>query len=107
MTQLEEGRADRTGANEAMFRELNERIENAARSNTESSEGLEEFVCECASLDCTMRIPMKLVEYETIRSHPNRYAIALNHDMPDVEVVVDRLARYWVVEKTGRAAESA
>jgi hypothetical protein len=107
MTELEEGRADRAGVNEAMFRELNERIEKAARANGETMQELEEFVCECASLDCTMRIPLKLAEYEAIRSHPNRFAIALNHDRPDMEVVVDKLPRYWVIEKTGRAAESA
>jgi hypothetical protein len=107
ITELETPRAERIGENEAMFREVNVRIDRARRNDQDSEKRIEEFVCECSSLDCTQRIAIRVGEYEKIRSHPNRYAIAHEHDVPDVEVVVDRLPRYWVVEKTGRAAESA
>ena len=107
ITDLEEGRAERIGKNEARVRELNDRIESSARSNGDSAEELEDFVCECGSSECTTRIGMKLSEYERICSRPNQFAIALNHEMPGVEVVTEKRARYWVVEKEGRAAKAA
>jgi hypothetical protein len=107
ITQLGESRAERIGRNEGMVREVNERIESAAQADGESSEELEEFVCECGSPDCTERISLKIAEYERVTAHPKRYVIALNHELPEVEVVVEKLPRYWVVEKNGEAAEAA
>jgi hypothetical protein len=104
---VEEGRAERIGKNEARVREVNDRIENSARVNGDSAKELEDFVCECGSMECTTRITMKLAEYEQIASRPSQFAIAMNHEMRGVEVVTEKHQRYWVVEKVGRAAKAA
>jgi uncharacterized Zn finger protein (UPF0148 family) len=104
---LEDSRAERIGKNEAMVREVNERIDSSARSNGDSGEDLEEFVCECGSAECIERISLNISEYERVRRRPNWFAIALNHEMADVEVVIEKLPRYWIVEKIGEAAEAA
>lgn len=56
-----------------------------------------EFLCECADLDCTKTIKLSVGEYEHIRSSPVRFPIALGHDFPEVENVLEENARYTVV----------
>jgi hypothetical protein len=104
---IEQGRAERIGQNEARVRKLNERIENSARADGDSQEELEDFVCECGSAECTTRIALTISEYQRVCAQPDRFAIAFNHELPDVEVVTEKLARFWVVEKTGEAADAA
>jgi hypothetical protein len=51
--------------NEALFREVNERIaESAERFDSERAE----FVCECADQEGTERVEATLVEYERVRA---------------------------------------
>jgi hypothetical protein len=38
-------------------------------------------------------------EYEAVRSVPVRFAIALNHENPEVDVLVSESSRYAVVDK--------
>jgi hypothetical protein len=44
-------------------------------------------------------------EYERIRRSPTWFPIAVGHDLPEVEDVVEVSDRYAVVEKRGEAAE--
>ena len=86
--------------NQALWREVNERI----RLLTESL-GSMEFVCECADMDCTETVHLSVAEYDRIRSSPTRFPIAVGHDYPEFEDVVEVCDRYAVVEKHGEAAE--
>ena len=88
--------------NQALWREVNERI-------AELSAGLEdaEFLCECASLDCTETLQLSLTEYEDARRWPNRFPVLPGHFLPEVERVVEQNERYVVVETFGKAAEEA
>jgi hypothetical protein len=67
------------------------------------------WACECAASNCLERISLTLAEYEAIREHPNRFAVIPSdaHFFPDVEVVVEKTDRYWVVEKIGEARRVA
>jgi hypothetical protein len=100
-------RAKRIGLNEAVFREVNERV----RSINEGFGGrLEtaEFVCECGDTACTERIRLTMTEYENLRAKPTHFAIKDGHEIPDVEDVVERCENYIVVEKkAGDPAELA
>ena len=51
--------------NEALFREVNERVE--AIAHRLGPDVPYEFVCECANADCTFRVTLPLAVYET---HP-------------------------------------
>jgi len=93
----------RKGAeNQALLREVNERIEQLTRDVSEL-----EIVCECANTGCIETIQLSVGEYEAIRSSPVRFPIIPGHEFPEIEYVVETNERYAVVEKIGEAAESA
>jgi hypothetical protein len=101
-------RAKRAAENESLFRQVNERIEDLNKV-FEAFAPYGSWTCECARIDCAQRIELTLDEYESARSSPNRFLIAPaeDHFDADVERVVERTERYWVVEKVGAAAERA
>ncbi len=87
-------REERVGKNEALFREVNERI----REITTWDSGVE-FLCECGDAECTQPIVMTVEEYETVRSHGTRFLVVAGHEAPDVERVVEETDRFAVIEK--------
>ena len=92
--------------NEALFRQVNERIEEV--NSKLASDGLSDFLCECGDDDCTTPISLTLAEYEEVRSVPNYFAIAPGHESIDVEDIIRSGDRYAVVEKhAGEAARIA
>jgi hypothetical protein len=91
----------RVGHNEALFREINDRIE-AGRWPGDESERLA-FRCECSTLGCNVLVELTPAEYERVRAFPRRFVLAHGHELSDVEVVVMREPRYLVVEKVGEA----
>jgi hypothetical protein len=99
---------ERTGENEALFRELNERLSKRARDDAAWTSP-SKWICECAEEACTERIEMSPLEYEQLRSEPTHFAVVPNeeHVSLDVERIVEKRDRYWVVEKIGEAAETA
>ena len=48
---------------------------------------------------------MSRAEYERVRSEPHRFAVFPGHELPDVEVVVERRDGYAVVQKNEGAPE--
>jgi hypothetical protein len=98
-----EPRVSRLAKNEALFREVNERIAEitAGLSSTVSQpEALDGVVCECADPLCLERVgPLSIAEYEKVRKDPRRFIIAAGHQSPDVENVVEKQQAYWIVEK--------
>jgi inactivated superfamily I helicase len=99
-------REERTAKNESLFREVNERIGEAAQRTVAITTDAD-FVCECASLECTERITIGLDEYEWVRSEPKRFMLVAGHEQTDVEQIVTRRNGYVVVEKVGEAGEEA
>lgn len=91
-------REERKGLNEAVFREVNERIENLAETFDLKSEALD-LICECGDADCVQRISMSHREYEQLRSDPRVFAVYPGHEQNDVDRLVERLEGYHVVEK--------
>jgi hypothetical protein len=84
--------------NEALFREVNERIEDVA-TELGGHAHLYEFLCECSNTDCQLRLPLTIGAYEQVRQHPRRFIVAPGHDLPDIEKVVERREAYQVIEK--------
>jgi hypothetical protein len=86
---------EREARNEARFRTQNEWVETADAT----SGSLLAFVCECGDGECGRTIRLTKAEYEFVRATSNRFAIALNHENPESELLVQECARYAVVDK--------
>ena len=99
--------AERVARNDAMFREANERIREAAEEY-EMKDAVP-FICECAEESCSEIVQLSLGEYAWVRSEPRRFFNALGHESAarGRASVIDRNDRYVVLEKTGRAGEVA
>jgi hypothetical protein len=96
---------DRIAVNESVFREINEGIE---RGQWPGEEGLQVgFRCECARLGCNQVIELTVGEYERVRAHPRRFMVAVGHEMPEAEAVIETKTDYVVVEKLGQAGRLA
>jgi hypothetical protein len=100
-------RARRIGRNEALFREVNERIERVTQSLQVTSETIS-ILCECGNESCAAQIEVTIPEYERIRKEPTFFFVCSGHEKPDVEEVVEQQPNYDVVrKKEGPAAEMA
>jgi hypothetical protein len=97
-------REERLGRNEALFREVNERI-------AETSERFDvdhfEIVCECANVECTERIELSPLVYERARQGEATFIVVNGHADPSIERVVFRGDSYVLVEKIGDAGSVA
>jgi hypothetical protein len=91
-------REERIGLNEAVFREVNERIEDLAEGFGLASQPLD-LVCECGDASCRERITMTHGEYEELRSDSHRFAVYPGHESVGLEQVVDRREGYDIVQK--------
>jgi hypothetical protein len=100
-------RERRIGENEALFREVNERVAKLSESMQVTTE-LTAFLCECGNDSCQERIELSLEEYERLRAEARRFGILPGHESGSVEVVIEKNDRYWVVEKVvGEASDRA
>jgi hypothetical protein len=99
-------RADRAAKNEAVFRRVNERLEEVNESFQVATDNAQ-FVCECARIECAERVELTLSKYEAVRRVPTRFIVKPDHVLPEEERVVERQEQYVVVEKFGRAGERA
>jgi hypothetical protein len=99
-------RAVRAARNQALFREVNERVQQI-NDAFESLLPRGDWVCECADQGCIERLSLTHEEYEAVRANGARFVVAphMDHFFPEVEAIVERHERYWVVEKVGAAAD--
>ena len=91
-------RGHRIGLNEALFREVNERVK-GINENFKTPLADAEFVCECGDASCTQRIRLTMVEYEALRSEPTHFAIVPGHEIQGIERLVKHEAGYDIVAK--------
>jgi hypothetical protein len=91
------GRDERVARNEAISRDINERIEETHEGT--SPERYIRMVCECGRESCDRVIAITLSEYEHVRSDPIRFAVLRDHVVADVEQVIDETDRFVVVAK--------
>lgn len=92
-------REERIGLNEAVFRQVNERIEDMAET-FQPSAGTLDLICECGDPECVQPITMTPAEYERLRSNAHHFAVYPGHEIEDVESIVERHERYEIVAKT-------
>ena len=88
---------ERLARNQALFREVNERL-------LELSDGFHdgsiEFVCECSQEDCTSTVALSRGSYESVRAHSTFFVISSGHEILEVEKVIDQQDGWMIVQKT-------
>src|SRR3954464_11782834 len=92
-------RARRIGENEALFRTVNEQVEDLQRGMAAVSDDRMHIVCECGEINCVERLVVPIAKYEEIRSDPALFFIVPGHDKPSVEDVVESAGTFEVVRK--------
>jgi hypothetical protein len=107
-TRLVSGLADRferQARNEALFREVNERIaELGERTYHVAPEEALEFLCECGTEGgCGERVSVPLRTYESVRAQDDRFVVKPGHETPDLEHAVDWTDDYVIVDKVAAA----
>ena len=94
--------------NDALFREANEGIREAAEEHLNGDE-LVPFVCECADPNCHEIVRVTLAEYQLIRSDPRLFINVPGHQASAqgwAEAIAGRDG-HVVVEKVGPAGDLA
>jgi len=86
-------RTERLGKNEAVFREVNERINEVTRDKAAK------YHCECGHATCTETIFMTVADYEGLRSDATHFAVVPGHEEPDLEQIVARNEGFLLVQK--------
>lgn len=98
-----EPRLSRLAKNEAVFREVNERITEitvqlapgAARPDL-----VDGLICECSDPLCLERVgPLTIADYEIVRRDATHFIVATGHQAPDVERVIEERGTYSIVDK--------
>jgi hypothetical protein len=95
-------REQRLAQNEALFREVNEKVEAIAAVHG-TDDHVYEFYCECSNADCSLQVPATIAQYEAVRAHPTRFLVTPEHSLPEIETVVEKGDTWWVIEKQGEA----
>jgi hypothetical protein len=98
---------DQEVRNEARSRDRNEWIEDIR--GVIGGEGTTEvYVCECSDIACADSIRLTRLEYEAVREYSTHFAIAVDHENPEVDQLVSEGGRFSVVQKiAGRPARIA
>jgi len=99
--------AIRIAANENVLRERNERSKQSNAHTFWVDPPFPDWTCECGDVSCSQPIRLTVEEYEAVRAEATRFVIAPSseHVAPEVERVIRREDRYWIVEKVGIGAE--
>ena len=93
-------RETRSAKNEALLREVNDRIEEVGeRLTVVPADDKLDFRCECGQPDCEAFVSLTVSQYEHVRSNNDRFAVVPGHDDPRIERVVERAERYLIVDK--------
>jgi hypothetical protein len=99
-------REERFAGNEALFREVNERVvELASHYVVTETDSAVDFTCECGRAECSETMMMTIVEYEAIRARATHFGVVPHHEQPEIETVIERHPRHFVVEKLEQDAQ--
>ena len=90
------GWRDGEAQTQAAFREVNELIEQLAEGI--DVYGFDQLVCECGNQNCGQPIEVTRAEYERVRAYGNRFVVALNHENPETDSIIEQNERFVVVE---------
>ena len=96
-------RERKIGLNEALFRQVNERLEGLNQAFATVTEQMQ-VVCECGDLNCVESISLTAEEYEHVRDDAAQFVVVPGHVAVGVEEVTREADGYVVIRKTDRDA---
>jgi hypothetical protein len=91
-------RSRRLSQNEALFREVNERVERLSEAFQATAEPMR-LLCECGNESCFEHVELTVEEYERVRADGALFVVRPGHDARDREDVVEEHDRFWIVRK--------
>jgi hypothetical protein len=91
-------RGARVGKNEALFRNVNERIEQLNELFATVTDTFE-VICECGDSGCVTQISIATDAYERVRTDATLFIVAPGHEKSEIEDIVDTQSVYHVVRK--------
>ena len=98
---------ERAARNEALFREVNEKVEAVSRKfGFDHATETVAFVCECSDETCMEHLRIPIAIYEAVRADPRRFIVRAGHET-EIERVVGRHDGCVIVEKEGTAGKIA
>ena len=83
--------------NETRSRELNEWIDESS-GDPHRTTGTS-YVCECSDAACSSRITLTHLEYEEVRADGTHFAIARDHESPDLDLMVVERIGFAIIAK--------
>ena len=89
----------RKAANEAVFRNVNERIKQLQHTFAVAEREPLQMICECDRLDCAERVAISVDAYELVRSHSAEFIISPGHEDTQVDEVISTTSGYAIVRK--------
>jgi hypothetical protein len=97
-------RFTRQARNEALFREVNERIASLGdRAEAWTADGID-FLCECGEEGgCGQRVRVPTDVYERVRSQDDRFVVKPGHETPELEQAIEWTDDYVIVDKVPSA----
>jgi hypothetical protein len=97
-------RLERQARNEALMREVNERVAELREQGSWGDDGRRmEIHCECGAFPtCDARLRLSVEEYERVRAQEDRFAVAPGHESSELERVVERHETWLLVDKRPR-----
>ena len=83
--------------NETRSRDINE----IADANLEHPGGsaTNNYVCECSDGSCMATVDLTQDEYEQVRAHGARFVVALDHENPEIDLLIAEHEGFAVVRK--------
>src|SRR4051794_36461577 len=103
---MDDRQQEHLAANEDLFREINESIEEVAARHGRDEHHYE-FLCECSDPGCSERVSVTLREYRHVRESGKRFIVAKDHVVHEIERVVESAKDHAVIEKEGHAGRVA
>jgi hypothetical protein len=99
-----DARQERSARNEALLREVNERIhEVGERLQVLPDDDRLDFRCECGRPECEEYVSITGSDYQRVRSDNDRFVVVPGHQDEEIEQVVERGEGYFVVDKRPEA----
>jgi hypothetical protein len=95
----------RRAANEALFRQVNERLEELNDAFEPMTKTFS-VLCECDDATCMEQIELSRDAYERVRAGASHFIVVRGHESQDVEVVITDRGGWLVVKKRSGAPAS-
>jgi hypothetical protein len=97
-------RDERIAKNEALLREVNDRIHDVGQGLQVLPDNEElDFRCECGRPECDLFVHLQASDYQRVRADNDRFVVVPGHEDPKIERVVERSEGYVVVDKRPEA----